>query len=58
MKNLTYRRYLDDPTAREQLEREARRERAQMVYRCLVMPLMGLFSRRPAKTARVAAQAA
>ena len=57
MKNLTYQRYLDDPTVREQLERQARRERAQMVYRCLVT-LVGLFSRKSAKTARVAAQAA
>lgn len=44
----TYEDYLDDPASvLEQVEREARRVRAQTVHQIIVAPLMQLFKRVP-----------
>ena len=45
MKNLTYQMYLADPAMREQLEREARRARAEALRQYIALPLMTMFSR-------------
>jgi len=44
MKNLTYEIYLANPAVREQLEREARRARAEAMHQYIVTPLMKMFS--------------
>lgn len=44
MKNLTYEIYLANPAVREQLEREARRARAEAMHQYIVAPLMRMFS--------------
>jgi len=50
MKNLTYEAYLANPSAvLEQVEREARRERAEAMHRFIVAPLAQLFKRPAAK---------
>jgi hypothetical protein len=52
MKTPTYQDYLANPIAvREQVERYARRARAESVHRFIVAPLIGLFKRRPLKPA-------
>lgn len=45
MKNLTYEIYLANPAVREQLERQARRARAEAMHQYIVAPLMKMFSR-------------
>ena len=45
MENLTYEIYLANPLVREELEREARRARAEAMYRYVVAPLARMFSR-------------
>lgn len=56
MENLTYEIYLANPGVREQLEREARRTRAEAVHRFIVAPLIGMFRRARPRTAQVFAQ--
>jgi len=52
MKTPTYEDYLANPAAvREQVERQARRERAEAVYRFFIAPLIRLFMRTPSKPA-------
>ena len=49
MKTPTYQDYLANPAAvMEQVERQARRERAAAVRQFIVAPLMRLFKRTPA----------
>jgi hypothetical protein len=45
MENLTYETYLANPRVREQLEREARRARAEAMYQYVVAPLAKMFIR-------------
>ena len=45
MENLTYEVYLSNPAVREQIEREARRARAQAMNQYVAMPLAKMFSR-------------
>ena len=50
MKPVTYEAYLANPVAvREQVERQARRERAEAVHRFFIAPLIRLFTRTPSK---------
>lgn len=56
MRNVTYQDWLANESLREQIEREARRERGEAVYAYIVAPVMHLFRRvrqdRPAKTVK------
>jgi hypothetical protein len=45
MRNVTYQRYLDDPTVREALEEEARCLRDQAITRYLVAPIRAMLRR-------------
>jgi len=45
MKNLTYEMYLANPALREQLEREARRARAEAVRQYIALPLIEMACR-------------
>ena len=45
MENLTYEIYLANPCVREQIEREARRARAEAMYQYVGAPLAKPFSR-------------
>ena len=45
MKNLTYEMYLANPAVREQIEREARRARAEAMRQYIALPLMNLLCR-------------
>lgn len=48
MKTPTYEDYLANPSAvLEQVERQARRERAEAVHQLIVVPLKQLFQRAP-----------
>ncbi len=51
MRPLTYERYLANSAVREEMEREARRERAEAVYRFFVAPVIALFKRAAVKPA-------
>ena len=54
MKTLTYEDYLANPEAvKQQVYREARRERAEVVHRLIVAPLAQLFKRPAAKPAPI-----
>lgn len=44
MKNLTYEIYLANPAVQEQIEREARRARAEAMHQYIVTPLIKMFS--------------
>jgi hypothetical protein len=43
MEHLTYEMYLANPAVREQIEREARRARAEAMYAYIAQPVMNLF---------------
>jgi len=45
MENLTYEIYLANPRVREQLEREARRARAEAMYQYVVAPISRMLRR-------------
>jgi hypothetical protein len=45
MDNLTYRRYLEDPAIREELDREARRLRQQAIGDYIVAPIWRALQR-------------
>jgi hypothetical protein len=52
MKPVTYEAYKANPIAvREQVERQARRERAEEVHRFFIAPLIRLFKRTASKPA-------
>jgi len=58
MKNLTYEACLTDPAVLKQIERDARRARAEAVYRYIVVPLKSMLKRALSKTVGVAQQIA
>jgi hypothetical protein len=51
MRPLNYERYLANAAVRQEIEREARRERAEAVHRFFIAPVIGLFKRTATKPA-------
>ena len=58
MQPLSYQAYLQDPSIRQQIDRDVRRMRSEAVHRYLVMPVKALFSREPRMTVTLITRAA